>query len=200
MHANLKYIILIYKKIFILLQKKHLRNIDIYETKVSIENSIVQYLFESTGERNVIKAVQYIGFETKNGQTIYNLGFGDYDFETKSISDSENTNNGDMRTVFNTVLNTVPKFFKDNPGYPIYVQGSDSSGSFEEECRRSCSKKCDDFCKNKNRRIRTYIYFINKNLKKLSTEYIFFGFDEDQKSFVPYLPKNKYIAVLVYKK
>jgi len=177
-----------------------LKEIDIYETSLSVENAIVQYLFESAGQRKVIKAVQYLGFETKSGQKLYNLGFGDYDFETKSISDNENSNNGDMRTVFNTVLNTVPKFFKDNPGFPIYVQGSDSSHLFEEECRISCSKKCTDTCKNKGRRIRTYTYFVDKNFEEFSKEYIFFGFDEAKKGFVRYVPKNKYIAVLVYKK
>jgi hypothetical protein len=177
-----------------------LTEIAIYETSLSIENSIVQYLFESTGERKLIKAVQYSGFETKQGQKIYNLGFGDYDSETKSVSDKANSNNGDMRNVFNTVLSTVPKFFKDNPGFPIYVQGSDSEKEFEEECRNSCSKRCDTACKNRNRRIRTYTYFVDKNFKELSKEYIFFGFDEEDRTFVQYVPKNKYIAVLVYKK
>lgn len=176
-----------------------MRDIGIYETSLSIENSIVQYLFESAGQKTLIKAVQYSGFKINGGQIIYNLGFGDYDFETKSISDQQNSNNGDMRRVFNTVLNTVPKFFKDNPGLPIYVQGSDSSDLFEEECRNSCFKKCS-VCKNKNRRIRAYTYFVNKNFEELSKEYIFFGFDENKKSFVQYVPKNKYIAVLVYKK
>ena len=177
-----------------------MRDIDVYETSLSIENSMVQYLFESAGKRKLIKAVQYSCFKTKSGQAIYNLGFGDYNFETKGISDQQNSNNGDMRTVFNTVLNTVPKFFNDNPGFPIYIQGSDSSDLFEEECRNSCFKKCADICKNKNRRIKTYTYFVDKNFEELSKEYIFFGFDESKKSFVQYVPKNKYIAVLIYKK
>ncbi|WP_228526534.1 MULTISPECIES: hypothetical protein [unclassified Flavobacterium] len=182
------------------MQKKDLTNIDIYETSLSIENSIVQYLFESAGDKKIIKAVQYSRFETQNGVAIYNLGFGDYNFETKDICDKENSNNGDMRNVFNTVLGTVPKFFEDNPGFPIYVQGSDSSESFEEECRNACSKNCYGTCKNKNRRIRTYTYFVDKYFKELSKEYIFFGFDEEENNFVQYVPKNKYIAVLVYKK
>lgn len=84
-----------------------MNNIDIYETNLSIESTIVQYLFESKGEKKLIKAVQYSGFKTQTGLIMYNLSFGDYDFETKNISDSQNSNNGDMRTVFNAVLNTV---------------------------------------------------------------------------------------------
>jgi len=177
-----------------------MNNIDIYETNLSIENSIVQYLFESAGNKKIIKAVQYSAFETQSGATIYNLGFGDYNSEVQSISDKENSNNGDMWNVFNTVLSTVPKFFNDNPGFPIYVQGSDSSDLFVEECKKSCSKKCSETCKNKNRRIRTYTYFVDKYFKELSKNYIFFGLDEEESEFVEYLPKNKYIAVLVYKK
>lgn len=175
-------------------------DIDIYETSLSIVNSIVQYLFESSGEKKIIKAVQYSRFETQKGAIIYNLGFGDYNFETNSISDKENSNNGDMRNVFNTVLSTVPKFFKDNSDFPIYVQGSDSSNSFEDECRKSCYKNCSGVCKNKNRRIRAYTYFIDKYFKELSKNYIFFGFDEEENEFLQYIPKNKYIAILVYKK
>jgi hypothetical protein len=177
-----------------------LNKIDIYETNLSIESTIVQYLFESKGEKKLIKAVQYSGFKTQTGLIMYNLGFGDYDFETKSISDSQSSNNGDMRTVFNTVLNTVPKFFQDNPGFPIYVQGSDSSDLFEEECRISCFKNCNEACKNRNRRIRIYTYFVNKHFKALSKEYLFFGYDEQKEAFVEYVPQNNYIAVLVYKK
>lgn len=63
-----------------------MNNIDIYETNLSIESTIVQYLFESKGEKKLIKTVQYLGFKTQIGLIMYNLDFGDYDFETKSIS------------------------------------------------------------------------------------------------------------------
>ena len=184
----------------ICLQEKKLTNIDVYETILSRENSIIQYLFESIGQKKLIKAVQYSKLETKTGQVLFNLGFGDYNFETKSISDRENSNNGDMRNVFNTVLSTVPKFFKGNPCFTIYFEGSDAKDSFEDECRSSCSKNCVGICKNKNRRMRTYTYFLNKNFKELSKDYTFFGLVETTKVFVQYVPKNKYIAVLVYQK
>lgn len=174
-------------------------NVNLYETEFSLEEGIFQYLFESHGNEAIYKAVQYSAF-TVNGETLYNFGFGDYDFQTKKVADDMNSNNGDMREVFNTVLNTVPKFFKENPGFPIYVQGSDSSDEFEKKCRLDCSKKCNTKCKNRDRRIRTYTYYVDTNFKILSQDYIFFGFDEEISDFVQYIPKNKYKAVLVYKK
>ncbi|KRB59981.1 hypothetical protein [Flavobacterium sp. Root186] len=138
--------------------------------------------------------------KTKSNEMFYNLGFGDYNLESKNISDSENSNNGDVRIVFNTVLNTIPEFFRDNPDFPIYFQGSDSKDSFEEECRNKCSKNCTQICKNKNRRIRIYTYFLDKNYLNFLKDYMFYGFDEELKIFVEYVPKNKYTAILIYKK
>jgi hypothetical protein len=175
-------------------------NIENYATSVSINNSTVQYLFESSGQKKLIKGVQYSKFETKSGETVYNLGFGDYDSETNGISDRKSSNNGDARKVFSTVLNTIPKFLNEFPDFPIFIQGSDSRDSFEEECRNSCSKKCNVICKNKHRRIRMYIKFLDKKLKVFSKDYVFYGFDEEKKIFVQYVPKNKYTAILVYKK
>lgn len=143
-------------------------NIDIYYTAFSIENSIIQYVFETQGKRKFLKAVQYSKMKTKSNEIVYNLGFGDYNLDTKSISDNENSNNGDIRTVFNTVLSTVPKFFENYPHFPIYFQGSDGRELFEEECRISCSKNCVDICKNKNRRMRIYTYFLDKKFQEFS--------------------------------
>ena len=157
-------------------------NIENYDTTFSINNSTVQYLFQSSGKEKLIKGVQYSKFETKR------------------ISDRKSSNNGDARKVFNTVLNTIPKFLKEFPDFPIFIQGSDSHDSFEEECRISCSKNCNIICKNKDRRIRTYIHFLDKKIKAFSKDYTFYGFDEVKKRFVEYEPKNKYTAILVYKK
>lgn len=175
-------------------------NIENYDTSFSINNSTVQYLFESSGQKKIIKGVQYSKFETKSGETVYNLGFGDYNLETKNISDRETSNNGDARKVFNTVLNTIPKFLNKFSEFPIFIQGSDSRDLFEEECKITCSKNCIDNCKNKHKRIRTYIHFLDKNIEVFSIDYIFYGFDEEKKIFVQYETKNKYTALLVYKK
>lgn len=188
------------KDSFIIALKKVLINIENYETSLLISDSTVQYLFESFGQRKIIKGVEYSKFETKNGEIVYNLGFGDYNRETKSISDREISNNGDARKVFNTVLNTIPKFLKDFSDFPIFIQGSDSRDSYEEECKISCSKNCNTTCKNKHRRIRSYIHFLDKNIEVFSIDYLFYGFDHEKKIFVDYVPKNKYTAILIIKR
>ncbi len=175
-------------------------NIESYDTSFLPYDTTVQYLFESHGKKNLIKGVEYSKFETKSGGIVFNLGFGDYDFETKSISDRISSNNGDARKVFNTVLSTIPKFLNEYPDFPIFIQGSDSQELFEEECRNSCSKRCHIICKNKHRRIRMYIHFLDKKIEVFSNDYIFYGFDEEKKIFVHYVAKNKYTAILVYKK
>jgi hypothetical protein len=57
----------------------------------------------------------------------------------------------------------------------MVVQGSDHSEDFSNKCRETCSKKCGEMCKNLNRRIKTYRYFIDKNYEKLQPEYKFIG-------------------------
>jgi len=183
-----------------IIAEKILVNIGIYETSLLIENSIIHYIFESSGQKRIIKAVQYSRLKSKSGDIVYNLSFGDYNSESKSISDIENSNNGDMRNIFNTVLSTIPIFFKEFPEFPIFIQGSDSHDSFEEKCREECFKNCRKFCKNKNRRIRTYSHFLDKNFKEFSEDYIFYGLPAEGKAFVDYVPKNKYTAILIYKK
>lgn len=176
-------------------------DIDIYESDFSSENGISQFIFESSGKGNIYKAVQYSPFSTDiDGPILYNLGFGDYDSETKTISDSINSNNGDMWKVFNTVLTTIPIFFEMNPDAPLYIQGSDGSDDFARVCKETCNKNCTDLCKNRYRRIKTYSYFIDKNFKELSIKYQIFGLDGDSQNFIKYVPRNNYQALLVCKK
>ena len=59
------------------------------------------------------------------GQRVYNLGFGDYDLDTDSISDDLTTNNGDPYKVFHTVLHTIPQFFETYSDAMMMVLGSD---------------------------------------------------------------------------
>lgn len=175
-------------------------NISIYETVLTQKDNSFLYLFESVGNKTIIKAVQFAPFETLNGTIIYNFGFGDFDLNTNNVIDHNNSNNGDMRMVFNTVLSTIPDFFQEKPYVPIYIQGSDYSEEFELFCRKNCSKNCIEFCKNKNRRMKSYIYFINKNLERINQQYLIFGMNEDEIEFHKYVPENKYIALLIYKK
>ena len=89
-----------------------MNNIPAYKIQLISNQSKIQYLFESNGITSIIKAIEYAPFKKQNGKTLYNLGFGDYDLSNKTITDDVNSNNGDMRKVFSTVLDTVPLFFK----------------------------------------------------------------------------------------
>ena len=108
-------------------------------------------------------------------QPLFNFGFGDYDLETDTTSDQAVSNNGDVYTVFHTVLSTVPRFFEVNPNAVMMVQGSDSGTEFSENCKKSCTKKCDKECKKINRRISTYRRYVNKNFDDLNKTYTFYG-------------------------
>ncbi len=181
-----------------------MNNIPAYKTQLISNQSKIQYLFESNGITSIIKAIEYAPFKKQNGKTLYNLGFGDYDLSNKTITDDVNSNNGDMRKVFSTVLDTVPLFFKTHKDDAIWIQGSDSSNSFVDDCKKNCRKACDlnvVVCKNFNRRIKIYRYYINKNFTRLIKEYIIFGYTNEEKpNLIQYIPENEYIGVLIFKK
>ena len=160
-----------------------------------------KFFFESTGNASIIKAVEYRAIQQAGRRVIYNLGFGDYDEATGQVTDSANSNNGDMMRVFSTVLSTVPLFFAGNPYDVIVVQGSDSDESAAAACWASCRKKCVGRCKNIDRRIRTYRYFVDKNFAALTRDYVIFGsYRDDIEDFVQYVVGEDYAAILVYKK
>ncbi|WP_233783209.1 DUF6934 family protein [Flavivirga eckloniae] len=179
-----------------------MNNIPAYKTELlDSKTRKIQYLFESKGHKSIIKAIEYTPVSKKNGKVVYNLGFGDYDEDNGNIFDYSNSNNGDMRKVFSTVLNTIPRFFKENKDAAIWVQGSDSKDDFKKLCETNCKKNCNDVCKNFNRRIKTYRYYLDRNLVKLSKEYTFFGLtSENTSSLTEYAPENEYIGILVFKK
>jgi hypothetical protein len=179
-----------------------LNNIPAYKTE-QLETGVnkVRYLFESIGEESIIKAIEYSYFRKISGRKVFNLGFGDYSKEDNTIIDDVNSNNGDMRKVFSTVLNTVPKFFKENTDAAIWVQGSDSAEDYKSKCKVDCIKKCGEICKNYNRRIKAYKYYVDRNFTELSKEYIFFGYiNNENAELVQYVPNNEYVGILVFKK
>ena len=178
-----------------------MKNISAYTTEhFEQKKDKVQYLFISKGVREIVKAVEYNFLQELSGRKIYNLGFGDYNPEDGSINDNINSNNGDMRSVFSTVLNTVPLFFEEKQSAGIWVQGSDSLDDFRRLCEESCTKNCDEVCKNYNRRIKTYQYYLNKNYELLKDEYMFFGLKAGQSEVGSYHPENDYVGILVFKK
>lgn len=178
-----------------------LNNLPIYSTTQIESNSKIQYLFESVGIKTLIKAIEYTPVAKLSGRTVFNLGFGDFDENLGTIVDDINSNNGDIYIVFNTVLSTVPMFFENNKDAVIIVSGSDSNDDFATNCKLTCKKKCESNCKNYQRRIKTYRYFVDKNFEELSQDYIFFGrIKAKSDSFVQYIPKHEYEDILVYKK
>lgn len=82
------------------------------------------YEFVSEGPKGSIKKmVEYTETGTKD---VYNLAFGDYDAETKSINDISITNNGDSLKVLATVASTVYAFTEKYPQAWIFATGSTS--------------------------------------------------------------------------
>jgi len=161
----------------------------------------IQFFFESLGSARIVKVIEYTAIRQAGSRVLYNLGFGDYDEESGQVSDLMNSNNGDMRRVFNTVLSTVPLFFATNPHDVIVVRGSDSDKEAALRCFATCRKGCVEYCKNADRRIRTYRYFVEKNFAALVREYVIFGsYRDDIDDFVRYVPGEDYVAILVYRK
>ena len=148
---------------------------NVYKVNEKKESNSLQYFFLSTGNEDIIKAVAYDFIELLEDSPLFNFGFGDYNIQTDRIVDSSNTNNGDVYTVFHTVLSTVPMFFELYPKATMVVQGSDNRNEFVEICKVNCRKNCSKICKNLNRRIRTYRNFVEKNFDKLKENYTFFG-------------------------
>lgn len=133
------------------------------------------FLFISKGYKSIIKAVEYSFVKQLNGKHIYNLAFGDYHIDEDNIIDDVSSNNGDVYKVFNTVLKTIPIFFRHHPSAILMVQGSDGQPGFSEKCKITCIKKCTATCRNHNRRINVYRSYISRNFVELSIAYQFFG-------------------------
>ena len=105
-----------------------------------------------------------------------------------------------MYKVFYTVLNSVMKFFQIYPNDILFVQGSDSAKDVAGRCIQTCRKRCMGICKNANRRIRSYRNFINKHLKELQENYVFYGSFSGKNNFVAYEIGKEYEALMVRKK
>ena len=168
-----------------------MKTLPIYHIE-QIEDEIkIQYLFASIGEKTIIKAIEYSPVTTLGARTVYNLGFGDYDEANGTIIDDINSNNGDIYIVFNTVLSTVPVFFETNPDAVIIVSGSDSHEDFINNCLPDCRKKCVDKCKNYQRRIKAYRYYVDKNFDELCKEFIFLGVIKQKKTHLSNIFQTK---------
>ncbi len=89
-----------------------------YKIQVYEENT---YSFISIGRKGLIlKVVRFDEIEP----TIFNLGFGDFDFEKQTLSDSIVSDNGDMEKILATVVSILNDFLQNNPKFSVFIVGS----------------------------------------------------------------------------
>ena len=86
------------------------------------ETTMTHYEFTSEGPKGLIKNI--VEFTETGTENVYNLGFADYDENTKTTSDISVTNNGDSLKVLATVASTVYAFTQKNPKAWILASGS----------------------------------------------------------------------------
>jgi hypothetical protein len=98
------------------------------EQYISESDTLFYTFFSKHNETVVLKAIVYAPME-KRGQKYYNWGFGDLVVNRKTgeyfVDDKVESNNGDIRIVFYTVISTLPRFFDVHPEAVVYVEGSD---------------------------------------------------------------------------
>ena len=139
-----------------------------YDTE-SEDNLI--YTFISVGETEITKVIKYeninLNFINEDGKSfeIYNLGFGDINLETSEVDDKVVSNNNDASIVFNTVLNSIPKFIASRESVGVSVRGSD------------------------DKRHKIYHGYLTRNFERFKEDYSFYGIKEGraesfQKNFI----------------
>lgn len=90
------------------------------------ESDILFYTFLSQGDEVIPKAIAFAPI-LKGSNKYYNWGFGDLVVNDKGeyeIDDSVESNNGDVKTVFYTVVSTLSDFFEIHPEATVYIEGS----------------------------------------------------------------------------
>jgi hypothetical protein len=91
-----------------------------YEVRSSVNSQ--HYTFVSEGPKGkIVKLVDYF-FLPDLG--VWNLGFGDYNWETGQIDDQIVSDNGDGRKVLATVVFTLINFFDEYPNETVIFTGS----------------------------------------------------------------------------
>ncbi|TAF72963.1 MAG: hypothetical protein EAZ53_14335 [Bacteroidetes bacterium] len=89
--------------------------------KLSSDDSKLVFSFFSIGKRGIIpKVVVYEPID----DMVFNLAFGDFNIETKTLDDLIVSNNGDTRKVLSTVINTLYYFFENHPNALVLLKGS----------------------------------------------------------------------------
>lgn len=84
-----------------------------------------EFEFISIGKKGEIHKI--IQFTPAGYVNVYNLGFGDKDMKTGSISDNVISNNGDSEKVLSTVIEALYLFTDKNQDALVYATGSTTS-------------------------------------------------------------------------
>ena len=137
------------------------------------ENKFEFFEFYSEGPKGVIKKV--IEFQSTMQEGVFNLAFGDFNEETKSIDDKIVTNNNDSIKVLATVASTVYAFIEKHPNAWIVATGSTEA------------------------RTRLYRMGITNNLSEISEDFLVFGYNKEE-NWVKFEVGEDYEAFLVTKK
>ena len=94
-----------------------------YELKAGSNLETFEFLSEGI-KGQILKVIQ---FQQMNHPNLYNLAFGDKDYQTGIIDDKVVTDNGDSIKVLATVVSAVYAFADKHPDCWIYATGSTSS-------------------------------------------------------------------------
>ena len=138
------------------------------------EEEFKVYSFYSEGIKGLIKKM--IVFSFTGESNIYNLGFGDYNSETKTIDDEVITNNGDSLKVLATVASTVYAFTEKYPNALVFATGSN------------------------NFRTRLYRMGITNNLEEIKIDFEVFGLRVDNNLWEEFISGEDYEAFIVKRK
>jgi hypothetical protein len=134
-------------------------------------NDEYSYLFFSDGSKGkIVKRVIY----SHIGRSLYNLGFGDWNEESRQLNDFSRTNNGDRDKVLVTVAFTALDFTSKIPDAQIFVEGSTSA------------------------RTRLYQMGIGYNLLEIKIHFEVFGFLLNR--WEPFEPGTNYESFLIKRK
>jgi hypothetical protein len=122
------------------------------EEKYQLKANDDLLFFEFTSEGKKGKIQKLVHYSKMNRENIYNLAFGDKNLQTGELDDTSVTNNGDVRKVLTTVLNTVYAFFDKYPDTMVFLKG------------------------NTEARTRLYRIAISNNYEELSKDFEIYGF------------------------
>ena len=90
------------------------------------EADVLFYVFISKGKKNIPKVILFAPI-VKRKTRYYNWGFGDLVVGENGeylVDDRVETNNGDVRKVFYTIVSSLYNFFEVHPEATVYVEGS----------------------------------------------------------------------------